>query len=207
MAKAELARWQTRMAPIMAGLVVLAALFFAAITLLEFQSFQQALSAPRPAPPAAGWPVPEAAAFDQQLQVSVARTSWELEREVVARRYDQTAMAIGARLWTRFMGFTTGMLLALIGAAFVLGRLQDGGTTLAGGGESAGQKLSLSLQSASPGLVLAVLGSGLMAMSIVAPTTADVEDRPTYVAALPAVVGSAPVAARTTDDLLKAAPP
>jgi hypothetical protein len=44
-----------------------------------------------------------------------------LERELIARRYDQVNLTVTTRLWTRLMGFITGMILALVGAAFVLG--------------------------------------------------------------------------------------
>lgn len=65
-------------------------------------------------------------------------------------------------LWTREMGFVTGMMLAIVGATFILVRLDDAGSKL-----EAGQgTLKGSLMTSSPGIVLAVLGTVLMAMAM-----------------------------------------
>ena len=40
------------------------------------------------------------------------------------RRNQQASAAMISKLWTRQMGFMTGMLMALIGSAFILGRLE-----------------------------------------------------------------------------------
>lgn len=199
----------------MAGAVVMIAIFFAIMTFLEFQNFEKSMSKFHAELPTSVWPNTSAtASFREQMQRSVAQASFELERDLIARRYEQTGLAISARMWTRFMGFTTGMLMALLGSAFVLGRLEDSGAELAGEGASAGQKVSLTFKSASPGLILAALGSALMALSIIVPTKAETEDRPTYFGlppgeslnATPILRDPAP-AARNTDDLLNVAPP
>jgi hypothetical protein len=65
-------------------------------------------------------------------------------------------------LWTRNMGFVTGMILAMVGATFILSRLDDAGSQL-----SAEQgTLKGSLTTSSPGIVLAVLGTVLMVMAM-----------------------------------------
>jgi hypothetical protein len=45
-----------------------------------------------------------------------------LEADALQRRYHQANANMLARVWTRQLGFITGMLLALVGAAFILGR-------------------------------------------------------------------------------------
>jgi hypothetical protein len=65
-------------------------------------------------------------------------------------------------LWTRNMGFVTGMILAMVGAAFILSRLDDKGSEL-----TAEQgTIKGSLKTSSPGIVLTTLGSVLMVMAM-----------------------------------------
>jgi hypothetical protein len=83
-------------------------------------------------------------------------------------------------LWTRNMGFVTGMILAMVGATFILSRLDDAGTQL-----SAEQgTLKGSLSTSSPGIVLAVLGTVLMVMAMSVRYTETGKDS-TQAAAIP----------------------
>jgi hypothetical protein len=120
--------------------------------------------------------------MDEQLALANSIARYEMEREVVARRYDTAALAFSARLWTRFMGFLTGMILALVGAVFVLGKLDVEPSEV--GAQTPG--LSVSLKSASPGIILAGLGTFLMALSIIVPATTDTHEGAIYLAVAPA---------------------
>jgi hypothetical protein len=169
--------WQRRMAPLMVGAVVATALFFAVISVREFGKIETWLvsqSSPAPTTAASGI---QPATFDQQLQLSSAREGFALEREAMARRYNQGNLLIATRLWTRMMGFVTGMILALIGAAFVLGKLSEDTSELM----ATSSNVSVSLKSASPGIILCVLGTILMAMTIWVPVDLSTHDAALYV--------------------------
>jgi hypothetical protein len=86
-----------------------------------------------------------------------------LEADLIARRYHQANVVLMSSVWSRYLGFVTGMTLALVGAAFILGQIDTDTSEL--GGRGGGWELSL--KSASPGLVLSVLGVVLMIASIV----------------------------------------
>lgn len=86
-----------------------------------------------------------------------------LEANAVERRYHQANVLLMSRVWARYLGFVTGMIMALVGATFILGKLREEMTSL----EAKGSAAALTLHTASPGLVLAVLGVGLMAATIV----------------------------------------
>lgn len=96
----------------------------------------------------------------------------QLEASVLRQRYHQANVFLMSRVWVRYLGFVTGMILALVGAAFILGKLREKPTELhAEGGGGA-----VSLRSTSPGIILAVLGVTLMVTTIVTHheiTTAD----------------------------------
>jgi hypothetical protein len=79
-------------------------------------------------------------------------------------------------IWSKYLGFMTGMTLALVGAAFVLGQLRTPTSELG----AKGAPFEVSLRSSSPGLVLAVLGVLLMATTIVTQSVVNSNDSPTY---------------------------
>jgi hypothetical protein len=81
-------------------------------------------------------------------------------------------------MWTRLMGFTTGMVLAIVGAVFILGKLREQQTEL----KNETEALKVSLTTSSPGIVLAVLGSFLMSTTLLTKFDIDVRDLPVYVA-------------------------
>lgn len=85
-----------------------------------------------------------------------------LEADTVARRYHQSNVILFSSIWSRYLGFITGMALAMVGAAFILGRIEIEPSEA--GGEAGGWKVSL--KTASPGLVLCTLGTVLMVVAI-----------------------------------------
>ena len=99
-----------------------------------------------------------------------------LEANLVARRHHQADVMLMASIWSRYLGFITGMILALVGAAFTLGQLRDRGTTIEAGASSA----KATLTSASPGIVMAVLGVALMITTIVTVHQLSTRDAAVY---------------------------
>lgn len=99
-----------------------------------------------------------------------------LEQYSLQRRYNQANVLLMARVWTHYLGFVTGMISMLIGAVFILGKLQEPPTSASS--DTAAWKFSLT--TTSPGLVLAFLGTLLMVTTMVAPARIEVEDKATY---------------------------
>ena len=171
------AAWQSRLLPLMSAVLVFGAVFFAAMSIVELRS----LYSRREHPPFD---------FDQSLSAlddvtgqgtdgaeqARFRVLATLEAHALQRRYHQANATILARVWTRQLGFITGMLLALVGAAFILGRLNEPPTRL----QAEGQGLKGALETSSPGLVLAVLGTGLMALTIWIPFGVETRDLNVY---------------------------
>ncbi|MDI9239909.1 hypothetical protein QLQ15_13435 [Lysobacter sp. LF1] len=85
-----------------------------------------------------------------------------LEHQALLHR-QQTINAVVLRQTSLLhLGFLTGTVLCLVGAVFVLGRLQMPDSSF----EGEAPKLKFSLRTASPGIVLALLGSGLMCATL-----------------------------------------
>jgi len=110
------------------------------------------------------------------LEASRLRAQVLLESNAIARRYHQANVLLMSRVWTGYLGFVTGMILALVGAVFILGKLQEGTSEV--GGRMHGAEASL--KTASPGLVLAFLGVVLMIITIVTHHEIETRDSPIY---------------------------
>jgi hypothetical protein len=186
--------WRDRLLPLMALTLVAAGLFFAAMSVIELRAFYARV---QHAPIDIG---ADFAAFEARAGAEVTggldylrmKTLTRLEADALQRRYHQATTTMLARVWTRQLGFLTGMILALVGAAFVLGRLREPASRLSG--EGGGVKGAI--ETASPGLALAALGSGLMAITLLMPFGVETFDRTVYLeAAAAAGAGPAPVAA------------
>ncbi|TVQ30321.1 MAG: hypothetical protein EA356_15280 [Geminicoccaceae bacterium] len=167
--------------PLMAGMLVLTALFFAVMSVVELRQLYDRVEQ-RPLDLA-----PTFLAFEQRAAGDVLgdttylrfKTLALLEADALHRRYHQANATMLARVWTRQLGFLTGMILALVGAAFVLGRLQETTSTL----EIEARGTKAAIASASPGLVLAALGASLMAVTLVVPFGVETRDLATYLRA------------------------
>jgi hypothetical protein len=160
-----LVRWQERLLPVMAGMLVALAAFFFVVTLAQMTTLQRSIAqVPRVVlPPAV---VPEALLEGPGVSHDAAARHLELaaamEAYLVERRYHQASVMLMSGVWTRYLGFVTGMVLALVGASFILGKLEGTPTAL----EGKGAGIEGSLRTASPGLILVVLGAALMLATI-----------------------------------------
>lgn len=173
-------RWQRRLLPFMVGSIAAMGLFFFVASYVQLSSLRDRLSA---APVDLG---PVFAQFEQtpagrDLQGDFEYLQWKtlarLEQEVISHRYDQSASAVLTRVWTRYLGFVTGMVLALTGAVFVLGKLSEPPTKL----ETKTEVFQAALYTSSPGIVLAVLGTALMAITLSVKFELETRDVPVYV--------------------------
>ncbi|NCB09427.1 MAG: hypothetical protein EOM73_14845, partial [Bacteroidia bacterium] len=48
----------------------------------------------------------------------------KLEQESFYRRYNQAELLLMSRIFTKYLGFFTGMILAIVGAVFIIGRIR-----------------------------------------------------------------------------------
>jgi drug/metabolite transporter (DMT)-like permease len=79
-------------------------------------------------------------------------------------------------IWIKYLGFVTGMILAFIGAVFILGKLQESNSIVSGKMEAA----EVSIKSSSLGIILVVLGTSLMSITLVMRHNVNVTDAAIY---------------------------
>src|SRR5262249_9764301 len=88
----------------------------------------------------------------------------------------QEKVFLMARVWTQYLGFITGMMLALTGATFILGKIREPESELGAKIPSA----EVTVKSMSPGLLLAALGFFLMLAPLVVDHRIQIVARPVY---------------------------
>jgi len=177
MAKDPSERWRLRLLPLVRAALVLMALFFFGASLLQYREIYRDVRQ-RPASRLEAVMQRQVPQTARESEAARFQTMVALEQDIVTLRYRQANAVLLLRTWTRYTGFLVGMVLALTGAFFILGRLREDSTHL--GAEGGGAKLDLTTQS--PGMVLAVLGTVLMLVTIWVRLDVDMTDKPVYVA-------------------------
>ena len=175
------AAWQLKLLPMMALILTLASVAFLAVSLVQTNRVRaQIESAPALVLPqeldgltCIG---PGLTALQQQACVRW-KVLVRLETYTIARRYHQANAALIVRAWIKYLGFLTGMLLAIVGAVFILGRLTEASAKV--GAEGLFGKFTM--DTVSPGLVLALLGTVLMITTVLINPPTGVTDAPVYV--------------------------
>ncbi|MEP6768813.1 MAG: hypothetical protein ABJC61_09100 [Acidobacteriota bacterium] len=165
-------RWQDRTLPFMVRMLGGLTIFFLAASFIQLVYLHSRIEKAPILPNSVL--VPPASAARGLTELNTA--SVLLESHVVALRYHQANIFLMARVWTNYLGFVTGMTLALVGATFILGKLRMSSTSLEGRMDSA----AVSLKTASPGITLAVLGVVLMMTTIVVQHPIETKDVPVY---------------------------
>lgn len=165
----DLQQWQNRLLPLMVKMVVGLTLFFFIVTLVQLVYLHVNIKETPEASSEISLAIKDIDA--KQLQMFV------LEKYVIDKRYHQANVLLMSRVWTRYVGFITGMILAMVGAVFILGRLHGPVSEL--NGESS-KIISFSIKSASPGIVLVFLGVVLMMVTIITHHEIEVTDKNTY---------------------------
>ncbi len=105
------------------------------------------------------------------------RQLYYLEYLTVQNRYHQGNTSLMSRIWLQYMGFITGMILAIIGAIFILGKLREPETKI----DLDASQVKFSILSSSPGLVMVFLGTFIMITTIVVHNEIEIKDAGVYV--------------------------
>jgi hypothetical protein len=112
----------------------------------------------------------------ERLAIARWKTAATLESNALHSRYHQANLLLITRVYIIFLGFTTGLVMAMVGAAFILSKLRERPSEAS----VSGSGLSAALTSSSPGLMLAFFGTLLMVVTIVAKVDIRVTDEPLY---------------------------
>lgn len=184
-------RWQQRLLPLMAGMIIALSVFFFLVTFGQLAFLQWSIL--RSPPIDLGPPLSETLPtgeleFAELYQVRQFEILAAMERAIAEKRYHHQSVLIMSGLWLRYLGFVTGMILALIGASFILGKLREPEQEL----EGKFSQVSMSLRTTSPGIILAVLGVILMVATLTDKDVYNVTDPNIYLPRSGIVSGASP---------------
>lgn len=172
--------WQERLLPLMTSLLIGLTIFFFLATFLQI-SYLHWNIVQQPEidlnDDASTMLAASSDTFQNHLDARKLEVNSILEAYVVKQRYRQANVLLMSGLWIRYLGFVTGMILALIGASFVLGKLREPTQQLTG----KFSVVDVSLRTASPGIILALLGAILMVTTIIDKDFYEVVDKGTYI--------------------------
>jgi hypothetical protein len=126
-------KWQHRLLPYMSIALAVLALTYLVGSFLQLDALRRHIVAMpslsqsdilRPYDCPVAWPA------ETCLAIRTADTAAVMEANLVARRYHQSAALLMGAVWSRYLGFLTGMVLSLVGATFILGKLGTSENTL-----------------------------------------------------------------------------
>ncbi len=173
--------WQEKLLPVMTSMLIVLTLFFFAASFIQLYYLHGRIEkTPNlDLKPALSMRENDGSYTNESDEIELIRwkTLSMLEANALARRYHQANVSLMSRIWTRYLGFVTGMILALVGAAFILGKLREPKANLAVEGAALGK---FHIASASPGLILAFLGTILMVTTMVTHNEIEVKDSSLY---------------------------
>ncbi len=183
----KVGRWQETMLPAMKATVIGLTIFFFAASLFQLLYLQSRMQSSPPADMKAIFSTfseKDSPSYQEKLTATKLRANIYFEQNIVARRYQQAGTLLMAGVWVRYMGFITGMILAMVGAIFILGKLQEQRTDLS----AKVRDNEVMIRSASPGIILCILGSALMGLTIAIQQQHNVLDAAVYFNSVPTEV-------------------
>lgn len=176
----RLHRWQLRLLPFIVRLLLGVTFFFFAVSLVQLGYLHWRIERGTPIDITESIRSLESSPSDtphDRRAAAALMINAVLEASTIERRYKQGRVLLMSRVWTSYLGFVTGMALAMVGAAFVLGRIQGVASTAKFDLPVAKAELATS----APGLMLAFLGVVLMIATILVRHEITVGDASVYV--------------------------
>lgn len=170
--------WQKKLLPVMTWILIGLAIFFFIASLFQLIYVHRNLQV-EPSPDIEGaYAKLDSLITGEENAIAAfrAKSLVMLEANAMARRYHQANSTLMTRVWIRYLGFVTGMILSIIGAVFILGKLESPITEIKGDVTGNGY----SIRSASPGIILTFFGVVLMITTIVIHHPILVEDQPLF---------------------------
>jgi hypothetical protein len=184
--------WQRLLLPLMVGTIVVGGAFFLIASALDIAFINRHVARHESVdlqPALLGLDRLSSAKDEGALVAARFRMLATLEASALDRRYHQANSLLLFSVLTRYLGFMTGMILSLVGAGFILGKIREAPTTA--DAETLAGKWGI--KSTSPGLLLATLGTILMITAMQVQFDIKVSDVPIFLLEqMPAVQQVAP---------------
>ncbi len=176
--KKRLAKYQNKLLPFLIGLPSVLIIVFIWLTTNQINEFNDKINNKKSAE-IIGTVIPSGT--DEAFKNNVEYIKWlsiiHMEEVSINKRYEQAGFLLMSRVLVKYLGFLTGMILAIVGSAFIIGKLSEGTTTMGG---NFSKDLSFNVASSSPGILFGFFGTALMITCLSINTEIGVQDQPLY---------------------------
>jgi hypothetical protein len=173
--------WQRKLLPWMVGLPSVLILAFIILATQQANQLNKEIKSYGQSQIDQNLPLPNDTTDDNPVIANLEYVKWytlaKMEEEAMDRRYSQAGVLLMARVYTVYLGFFTGMLLAIVGSVFIISKLSEKQSRI---DLAYKEQVKLQFISSSPGIIFAVLGTALMIATIVQHNTIDVKDTPLF---------------------------
>lgn len=180
----ELARinsWQKKLLPWLIIMPSVLMLLFVYLATRQMQRFNTVIDAKSESVIEKMIQSPSDSALSNNLKGNMDYIRWitlaRMEEKSLDRRYSQGGLLLASRIFTKYLGFFTGMILAIVGAVFIIGKLQESSSDIEG---AMGDQMKLKIVSSSPGIIFGVLGTVLMLSTILQHAEIELKDQPLF---------------------------
>ena len=177
----QLNHWQNKLLPWLVIMPTLLILLFIYLATRQMQQFNAVIDAKTESSVERILTAPSDPALDSRLKGDMDYVRWvtlaRMEEKSLDRRYNQGGLLLASRIFTKYLGFFTGMILAIVGAIFIIGKLQESSSNIEG---AVGDQMKLKIVSSSPGIIFGVLGTVLMLSTILQHAVIELKDQPLF---------------------------
>jgi hypothetical protein len=173
--------WQNKLLPWLIIMPTILMLLFIYLATRQMQRFNTVIDAKSESVIEKIIPFPSDTSLNSNLKGNMDYIRWitlaRMEEKSLDRRYSQGGLLLASRIFTKYLGFFTGMILAIVGAVFIIGKLQESASDIEG---AVGEQMKLKIVSSSPGIIFGVLGTVLMLSTILQHTEIELKDQPLF---------------------------
>ncbi|WP_184549785.1 hypothetical protein [Mucilaginibacter sp. FT3.2] len=179
---AQLSKWQSRLLPWMIIMPSLLIILFIYLSTRQLIEFNDSINAYRTGGRTSdlglqmdSWGNPNPLNYNFEFVKFRARV--KMEEMAIDHRYAQTGFLLIARTYTKYLGFFTGMILAIVASVFIISKLKENVSDLEG---TINEKIKFKVVSSSPGVIFGFLGTMLMMATILYSPEIGQTDSPLY---------------------------
>lgn len=177
----HLFQWQNRLLPWMISISTILIGAFILLATIQLNKFEKFIYQGNENKTENSIPSPGATTTDSLLKKDMDYLKLyslvKMEEHSINRRYNQGGVLLMSRIYIKYLGFFTGMILAIVGSVFIISKLKEDVSEIEG---SIQDKTKFRLISSSPGIIFGLLGTALMMTTILTHSEINVKDMPLY---------------------------
>lgn len=175
----QLHSWQTKLLPWVLSLVTIMILVFFALATIQFNYFRNQISSTHTSEIDKQLLSPREAAANGQMDIEYTKLYCltKMEENILNKRYSQLGFLLLSRTYIKYLGFFTGMILAITGAVFVISKFKEEKVEI---GSDVSEKIKFTLATSSPGIIFGILGTILMSITILYNSPIGAAEQPLY---------------------------